>query len=163
MWTVCHRHTSIPSVKSYEMYTTKGWQLKQRRDSITNGLRPFRVAYTKEHPMLWTLYDVLDAIQALKDADDDVNFDKSQFEPYLTLYHDKLINYYPGHPIHEQIATAETAYRLQPGLHRLHSAQHRRPSRSYYHPHERQGSPHRSLGIMVRSLPSPQHRHDSRL
>ena len=98
-----------------EMYTTKGWQLKQRRDSITNGLRPFRVAYTKEHPMLWTLYDVLDAIQALKDADDDVNFDKSQFEPYLTLYHDKLINYYPGHPIHEQIVTAETAYRLQPG------------------------------------------------
>ena len=44
-----------------------------------------------------------------------MNFDKSQFEPYLTLYHDKLINYYPGHPIHEQIATAETAYRLQPG------------------------------------------------
>lgn len=98
-----------------EMYTTKGWQLKQRRDSITNGLRPFRVAYAKEHPMLWTLYDVLDAIQALKDADDDVNIDKSQFEPYLTLYHDKLINYYPGHPIHDQIATAETAYRLQPG------------------------------------------------
>ena len=44
-----------------------------------------------------------------------MNFDKSQFEPYLTLYHDKLTNYYPGHPIHEQIATAETAYRLQPG------------------------------------------------
>ena len=44
-----------------------------------------------------------------------MNFDKSQFEPYLTLYHDKLINYSPGHPIHEQIATAETAYRLQPG------------------------------------------------
>ena len=98
-----------------EMYTTKGWQLKQQRDSITNGLRPFRVAYAKEHTMLWTLYDVLDAIQDLKDADNYVNFDKSQFEPYLTLYHDKLINYYPGHPIHEQIATAETAYRLQPG------------------------------------------------
>ena len=97
------------------MYTTKGWQLKQQRDSITNGLRPFRVAYAEEQPMLWTLYDVLDAIQALKHADVYVNFDNSQFEPYLTLYHDKLINYYPGHPIHEQIATAETAYRLQPG------------------------------------------------
>jgi len=98
-----------------EMYTTKGWQLKQRRDSITNGLRPFRIAYAEEHPMLWTLYDVLDAIDDLKHADNYVNFDKSQFEPYLTLYHDKLINYSPGHPIHEQIATAETAYRLQPG------------------------------------------------
>ena len=76
---------------------------------------PFRIAYAEEHPMLWTLYDVLDAIQALKHADNYVNFDKSQFEPYLTLYHDKLINYYPGHPVHEQIATTETAYRLQPG------------------------------------------------
>ena len=65
--------------------------------------------------MLWTLYDVLDAIQALKHADVYVNFDNSQFEPYLTLYHDKLINYYPGHPIHDQIVTTETAYRLQPG------------------------------------------------
>ena len=63
--------------------------------------------------MHWTLYDVLDAIQALKHADK-LNFEKSQFEPYLTLYHDKLINYHPGHPIQEQIATVETAYRLQP-------------------------------------------------
>ena len=98
-----------------EMYTTKGWQLKQQRDSITDGLRPFRLAYAKEHPMLWTLYDVLDAIQTLKHADDYVNFDPSEWEPYLTLYHDKFINLYPSHPIHDQIATAETAYRLQPG------------------------------------------------
>jgi thiol-disulfide isomerase/thioredoxin len=98
-----------------EQYTAQGLQLKQRRDSITNGLRPFRIAYAEEHLMLWTLYDVYDAIHALKHADVYVNFDKSKFEPYLTLYHDKLINYYPGHPIHEQIATAETAYRLQPG------------------------------------------------
>jgi thiol-disulfide isomerase/thioredoxin len=97
------------------MYTTKGWQLKQQRDSITDGLRPFRLAYAKEHPMLWTLYDVLDAIEILHDANVDVNFDPSEWEPYLTLYHDKLINLYPNHPIHEQIATAETAYHLQPG------------------------------------------------
>ena len=98
-----------------EQFTAQGLQLKQQRDSITSGIRPFRIAYAEEHPMLWTLYDVLDAIQALKHADNYVNFDKSQFEPYLTLYHDKLINYYPGHPVHEQIATTETAYRLQPG------------------------------------------------
>ena len=112
---------SIRQVYDYYMqnerarYTDAGWQLRQRRDSITVDLVPFRFAYAEEHPMLWTLYDVLDAIHDLKDADNYVNFDKSQFEPYLTLYHDKLINYYPGHPIHEQIATAETAYRLQPG------------------------------------------------
>ena len=98
-----------------EQYTAQGWQLKQQRDSITNGLVPFRFAYDTEHPMLWTLYDVLNAIEVLKHADIYVNFDKSKWEPYLTLYHDKLINYYPGHPVHEQIATAETAYRMQLG------------------------------------------------
>ena len=98
-----------------EQYTAQGWQLSQRRDSITNGLRPFRVAYAEEHPMLWTLYDVLGALQERKDAERNANIDKSQWEPYLTLYHDKFVNYYPGHPIHDQIATAETAYRLQPG------------------------------------------------
>ena len=98
-----------------EKYTAEGWLLQQRRDSITDGLRLFRLAYAEEHPMLWTLYDVLDAIQDLNHANNYVNFDPSQWEPYLTLYHDKYVNLYPGHPIHEQIATAETAYRLQPG------------------------------------------------
>ena len=98
-----------------ERYTTAGWQLKQRRDSITADLVPFRFAYDAEHPMLWTLYDVLNAISVLKRAHIYVNFNPSQWEPYLTLYHDKLINYYPGHPIHNKIAIAETAYRLQPG------------------------------------------------
>ena len=98
-----------------EKYTAAGWLLQQRRDSITDGLRPFRISYAKEHPMLWTLYDILDAIQVLKHSNDYVNFDSSQWEPYLTLYHDKFINLYPGHPVHEQIATTETAYRLQPG------------------------------------------------
>ena len=98
-----------------EKYTAEGWLLQQRRDSITDGLRLFRLAYAEEHPMLWTLYDVLDAIQDLNHANNYVNFDPSQWEPYLTLYHDKYVNLYPGHPIHEQIATAETVYRLQPG------------------------------------------------
>ena len=96
-------------------FTAAGWQLQQRRDSITDGLQPFRLSYAEEHPMLWTLYDILDAIQVLNHANNYVNFDPSQWEPYLTLYHDKYVNLYPGHPIHEQIATAETAYRLQPG------------------------------------------------
>ena len=72
---------SIRQVVDYYMqnkrarYTDAGWQLMQRRDSITANLVPFRFAYDAEHPMLWTLYDVLDAIQALKHADVYVNFD----------------------------------------------------------------------------------------
>ena len=89
--------------------------MKQQRDSIYAELRHFRIAYAEEHPMLRTLYDVLDAIQGLKYADIIANFNKSDYEPYLTLYHNKLANYYPNHPIHEQIAIAEAAYHLQPG------------------------------------------------
>ena len=98
-----------------EKFTAAGWQLQQRRDSITDGLQPFRLSYAEEHPMLWTLYDILDAIQVLNDANEFVNFDPSKWEPYLTLYHDKYIHLYSGHPVHEQIVTAETAYCLQPG------------------------------------------------
>ena len=68
-----------------------------------------------KHPILWTLYDVLNAIQVLKHSDVYVDFDKSQYERYLSLYHDTLINCYTGHPVHDQIATAEAAYLLQPG------------------------------------------------
>ncbi|WP_052173570.1 TlpA disulfide reductase family protein [Prevotella sp. RM4] len=68
-----------------------------------------------KHPILWTLYDVLNAIQVLKHSEVYVDFDKSQYERYLTLYHDTLINCYTVHPVHDQIATAEAAYLLQPG------------------------------------------------
>ena len=68
-----------------------------------------------KHPLLWKLYDVLDAIQVLKHSDAYADFDKSQYEQCLTIYHDTLINYYPGHPVHEQIAYTEATYRLQPG------------------------------------------------
>lgn len=68
-----------------------------------------------KHPILWKLYDVLDAIQVLKHSEAYADFDKSQYEQCLMLYHDTLINCYPDHPVHEQIATAEAAYLLQPG------------------------------------------------
>ena len=90
---------SIRQVVDYYMqnkrarYTDAGWQLMQRRDSITANLVPFRFAYDAEHPMLWTLYDVLDAIQALKHADVYVNFDYStddQLVPISTLTKGKV-------------------------------------------------------------------------
>lgn len=98
-----------------EQFNAQGLLLKQRRDSITAELSQFRIAYAEERPMLWTLYDVLFATQHLKYADIIANFNKSDYEQYLMLYHSKLTKYYPNHPIHEQIATAETALRLQPG------------------------------------------------
>ena len=96
-------------------YTEAGWILQQRRDSLSNAISPFRVAYYTEHPMLWALYDTKEALVRLNLAFAFPNFDPSKYEPYLTLYHEKLSTLYPGHPVHQQIASAEAAYRLQPG------------------------------------------------
>ena len=96
-------------------YTEAGWILQQHRDSLCNAIDSFRVAYYTEHPMLWALYDTKEALKRLNLAFAYLNFDPSKYEPYLTLYHEKLSTLYPGHPVHQQIATAEAAYRLQPG------------------------------------------------
>ena len=96
-------------------YTEAGWILQQRRDSLSNAVDPFRVAYYAEHPMLWALYDTKKALRSLNLGFAFRNFDPSKYEPYLKLYHEKLSTLYPGHPVHQQIATAEAAYRLQPG------------------------------------------------
>ena len=96
-------------------YTEAGWILQQRRDSLCNAIDSFCVAYYTEHPMLWALYDTKEALERLNHAFAFPNFDPSKYEPYLTLYHEKLSTLYPGHPVHQQIATAEAAYRLQPG------------------------------------------------
>ena len=41
-----------------EQFTAQGLQLKQQRDSITSGIRPFRIAYAEEHPCFgrFTMY-----------------------------------------------------------------------------------------------------------
>ena len=75
----------------------------------------FEYDYLSEHPMLWTLFKTRDCLETLQYADNRPDFDPAPYQRYITLYHDKLSNLYPDHPIHEQIAMAETAYQLQPG------------------------------------------------
>ena len=99
----------------HQGYNDDGWMLWQRRESIAKGVRPFRVEYYSEHPMLWAYYDVLPSIQALTDADKFTNFNPEPHEQMVALYETKLCNFYKGHPVHEQITTALTALRLQPG------------------------------------------------
>ena len=65
--------------------------------------------------MLWAYYDVLTAIQTLNQANVFANFNPEPHEQMLSLYEAKLCNLYKGHPIHQQIAMALAALRLQPG------------------------------------------------
>ena len=65
--------------------------------------------------MLWAYYHVLQSIEMLKFANVYHNFDATPHEQMVALYESKLHNLYKGHPIHEQITTALTALRFQPG------------------------------------------------
>ena len=98
-----------------ESYTDEGWRLFQRANSLSRLSYPFRAEYYEQHPMLWAYYHVLQSIEMLRYAKVYQNFDATPHEQMVALYESKLCNLYRDHPIHEQIATAETAYRLQPG------------------------------------------------
>ncbi len=98
-----------------ESYTDEGWKLFQRSNNLNKLDYPFQVAYYEQHPMLWAYYQVLLSIEMLKHASLYQDFDSSPHEQKVALYESKLCNLYKGHPVHEQITTALTALRFQPG------------------------------------------------
>ena len=116
---------SLDKIRDYyakyrnEQFTDAGLSLKQLIDSIEIERTAFCCNYYAEHPMVWALYDVVDAADRI--AIDDrhgLYFGKAREKdwPFLTLYHEKLAKLYPGHPIHEKIALAEEGCKLIPGI-----------------------------------------------
>ena len=101
--------------KNPNRFTPKGLEVFNKRKQLSKAWTDFEHQYYAEHPMLESLYKTLDAFNMLKNSDVYVNFDPEPYERLIALYHDKLINYFPDHPIHEQIAIAEAGYTLQPG------------------------------------------------
>lgn len=89
-------------------FTPKGLELKNRLNELNKGYKDFEYNYYVEHPMIGALFKVWDVFEYYND-------DSELVQRYINLYHDKLAKLYPGHPIHEQITQAETAYNLQPG------------------------------------------------
>jgi thiol-disulfide isomerase/thioredoxin len=96
-------------------YNEEGWALWQQRNSIAREALPFRIEYYAEHPMLWAYYDVLSAYERLKYAKIYTDFNPAPYEQMIKLYDKKICKLYKGHPIHQQIAMAKTAYNLQQG------------------------------------------------
>ena len=95
--------------------TPQGLELKNKIETIDKAREDFKCQYYADYPLLESLYETLDAFKSLRFHGGATNFDPQRYERIITLYHDKLINYFPGHPIHEQIAVVETGYNLQPG------------------------------------------------
>ena len=108
-----HRAEYVDPVKGE--LTEKGKLLMKKQQELYDEGLDFEYNYLSEHPMLWTLYETLKSLEILKGAHYFSDFDPIRWERYVKLYHDKLYKLYPNHPIHEQIATLETAYHLQPG------------------------------------------------
>ncbi len=98
-----------------EGYNDEGWALWQQRKDLAGRVRPFRIEYYTEHPMLWAYYDVLDAYERLKDAKYFTDFNPAPYEQMIKLYDEKLCKLYKEHPIHKKIVLAMIARNLQPG------------------------------------------------
>lgn len=96
-------------------FTPEGLDLYTKTNRLENEKVNYKYQYYADHPMLESLYETLDAINMLIHREIYNDFDPQPYERLIALYHDKLINYFPGHPIHEQIAITEAGYNLQPG------------------------------------------------
>ena len=100
-----------------ERFTPEGLKLQQEIERLKAERLNFRINYYTEHPMLWGLYDVLDAAQMYLMNKREAYPDSAnkENEPYLTLYQNKLAKCYPGHPVHEQIANTLSQLDMVPG------------------------------------------------
>ena len=98
-----------------DKFTPQGLELHNKIEKRNKERDDFKYQYYIDHPMMESLYETLDAFNMLKHSDGYVNFNPEPYERIIVLYHDKLTNYFPDHPIHEQIAIAEASYTLQPG------------------------------------------------
>lgn len=101
-----------------DRFTPQGQVLHDKQEALRQEAGDFEYQYMAEHPMLETLYKVLDAYTMLDEriAAGNIDYDRKPYERLVSLYHDKLVNFYPGNPIHDQIAIAAKAFNsIQPG------------------------------------------------
>ncbi len=96
-------------------FTPKGLEVYNKKEELSRQRSDFEYQYYVDHPMLESLYKTLVAIEMLNDREIYTNFKPEPYERLVSLYHNKLINIFPGHPIHEKIAMAEAKDILMAG------------------------------------------------
>ncbi len=96
-------------------FTPKGLEVYNKKEELSRQRSDFEYQYYVDHPMLESLYKTLVAIETLNDREIYTNFKPEPYERLVSLYHNKLINIFPGHPIHEKIAMAEAKDILMAG------------------------------------------------
>ncbi len=96
-------------------FTPKGLEVYNKKEELSRQWSDFEYQYYVDHPMLESLYKTLNAIEMLNDREMYTDFKPEPYERLVSLYHDKLINIFPGHPVHEKIAVAEAKDILMTG------------------------------------------------
>ena len=96
-------------------FTPKGLEVYNKKEELSRQWSDFEYQYYVDHPMLESLYKTLNAIETLNDREIYTNFKPEPYERLVSLYHDKLVNIFPSHPIHEKIAVAEAKDILMTG------------------------------------------------
>lgn len=96
-----------------DRFTPQGLELYNKIQKRNKERDDFKYQYYIDHPMLESLYESFNAFNELRFHVDSSN--PWPYERLIDIYHDKLINYFPEHPIHEQIAIIEAGNNLQPG------------------------------------------------
>ncbi len=96
-------------------FTPKGLEVYNKKEELSRQRSDFEYQYYVDHPMLESLYKTLNAIETLNDREIYTNFKPEPYERLVSLYHNKLINIFPGHPVHEKIAVAEAKDILMAG------------------------------------------------
>lgn len=96
-------------------FTPKGLEVYNKKEELSRQRSDFEYQYYVDHPMLESLYKTLNAIETLNDREIYTNFKPEPYERLVSLYHNKLINIFPGHPVHEKIAVVEAKDILMAG------------------------------------------------
>ena len=96
-------------------FTPKGLEVYNKKEELSRQWSDFEYQYYVDHPMLESLYKTLNAIETLNDREMYTDFKPEPYERLVSLYHDKLVNIFPGHPIHEKITVAEAKDILMAG------------------------------------------------
>ena len=71
--------------------------------------KDWELAYYKEHPLLYALYDIAESMQYQTSRHDEQN------QKIMDLYHSIFENFHPENPIHGTIRTLEGAWKMKPG------------------------------------------------
>ena len=135
-------------------------ELEAQYNILYNEFKAWELDYYTKHPMLYPLYEIANVMQFSNDIP---QFDEIKTQN-MHLYHSIYENYKPENSIHYTIKMLEAAWKLTPGKPYIDfEVETVDGKRINIEPLYRARLRSSTFGIVVRTMPSAQHRFDSNL